>query len=133
MVRFFAQTLLTIIGNAIGLIAAALILPDFRLDGFGFVVSVLFFTVAYILLLPFILKMAVQYAPAFRGGIALVATFAVLVLTTIFTNGVQINSITTWVIAPLIMWFVTVLSGIILPMFLFKKILAKKNSSTTQK
>lgn len=126
MVRFFAQSLLTLLGNALGLILAGIILPGFHLDGFGFVMSVIFFTVAYILLSPFVLKMAVTYAPAFRGGIALISTLAVLIITTLFTHGVQISDLSTWIIAPLIIWLTTVLAGIILPLFLFKNVLSKK-------
>lgn len=88
--------------------------------------TISFFTIAYILLSPFILKMAIQYAPAFRGGIALVSTVAVLGITAIFTNGLHINGLVTWVIAPLIIWLATVLAGIILPLFLFKKVLGRK-------
>ncbi len=126
MLRFFAQSLLALLGNALGLLAAAVLLPDFHITGLGFVVSVAFFTLAHILFSPFVLKMAIKYAPAFRGGIALITTLASLVLTVVFTDGLQINSAVSWVIAPLIIWLVTVLAGIVLPLFLFKKMLAKK-------
>ena len=58
MIRFLAQAALTLIGNALGLIAAALVLPDFQISGFGFTVSIVFFTVAQIVLAPFVLKLA---------------------------------------------------------------------------
>ena len=83
--RFMIQTVLLICGNALGLLAAALLVTDFRIDAIGFIVSVLFFTLMQVLLAPFVLKMAIKYAPAFRGGIALVTTFVVLLLTVAFT------------------------------------------------
>ena len=58
--RFLAQAALTLIGNALGLIAAALVLPDFQISGFGFTVSIVFFTVAQIVLAPFVLKLAIK-------------------------------------------------------------------------
>ncbi len=67
-------------------------------------VSVLLFTAVEVLLGPFVLKMAVQYAPALRGGIALVTTFLGLLVTTWLTDGLRIEGITTWVLAPLIVW-----------------------------
>ena len=70
--------------------------------------------------------MAIKYLPAIRGGIALVTTFIVLVLTAIFTDGLVIAGVVTWVIAPLIIWVCTVLAGIFLPMILFKKVLSRK-------
>jgi hypothetical protein len=122
------QTVLLICGNALGLLAAALLVTDFRIDAVGFIVSVLFFTLMQVLLAPFVLKMAIKYAPAFRGGIALVTTFVVLLLTVAFTSGLQISSLVAWIIAPLIIWLVSVLAGILLPMVLFKKALAQQRS-----
>ncbi len=126
--RFMIQTVLLICGNALGLLAAALLVTDFRIDAIGFIVSVLFFTLMQVLLAPFVLKMAIKYAPAFRGGIALVTTFVVLLLTVAFTSGLQISSLVAWIIAPLIIWLVSVLAGILLPMVLFKKALAQQRS-----
>ena len=126
--RFMIQTVLLICGNALGLLAAALLVTDFRIDAVGFIVSVLFFTLMQVLLAPFVLKMAIKYAPAFRGGIALVTTFVVLLLTVAFTSGLQISSLVAWIIAPLIIWLVSVLAGILLPMVLFKKALAQQRS-----
>ena len=129
MVRFLASTALTLLGNAAGLIIAALLLPDFHIQPLGFVVSVLFFTAVEVLLSPFIFKMSLRYVPALRGGIALVTTFVGLVLTALFTNGLSIDGVTTWVIAPLIIWVSAVLAGVVLPMFMFKKILENQKEA----
>jgi putative membrane protein len=131
MLRFIAQTVLTILGNAAGLIMAAFILPDFHITGLGFALSVLFFTIAQIILAPFVFKMAIKYVPALRGGIALVTTFVVLFLTSLFTDGLHINGIVTWCVAPLVVWLCTVIAGILLPLVLFKKVLAKAKDSRT--
>ncbi len=128
MVQFLAQSILTLLGNAIGLLVASLLLSDFRITGFGFLMSIIFFTVAQIILAPFILKLAIKHAPAFRGGIALVTTFVVLILTSVFTNGLQISGIATWIAAPLIVWLGAVLASILLPMTLFKKTLNRRSS-----
>lgn len=50
-------------------------------------------------------------------------TFIVLILTTLFTGGVTIDSVAAWVLAPLVIWLVSVLAGIVLPLVLFKKVL----------
>lgn len=128
MVQFLAQSILTLLGNAIGLLVASLLLSDFRITGFGFLMSIIFFTVAQIILAPFILKLAIKHAPAFRGGIALVTTFVVLILTSVFTNGLQISGIATWIAAPLIIWLGAVLASIFLPITLFKKTLNRRSS-----
>lgn len=126
MLRFLASTALHLLANAAGLLLAALLLPGFHLQAVGFIVSVLFFTAVEILLGPFVLKMAISYMPALRGGIALVTTFIGLLLTTTFTNGLQLDGFTTWVLAPLIVWLCVLLAAILLPMVLFKQVLAEK-------
>lgn len=142
MFRFLAQTVLVLLGNALGLIVAALFLPDFHLSAVGFIWSVVFFTAAQVILAPFIFKMAVDYMPAFRGGVALVTILVVLVLTTLFTGGLTITGVVAWVLASLIIWLTTILAGILLPLFIFKKTLGKvkdsrsnaaQNSDTIQK
>lgn len=68
MIRFLAQSTLMVIGNALGLLVAAAIVSDFHVSVTGFTLSLVFFTVAQIILAPFILQLAIQYVPAFRGG-----------------------------------------------------------------
>lgn len=123
MMRFIASTVLTLLGNAVGLIIASLLLTNFHMHPIGFIVSVLFFTGVEILLEPFVIKMALRYLPALRGGIALVTTLAGLLLTVIFTDGITIDGLATWVMAPLVIWLSVVVAAIVLPMFLFKKTL----------
>ncbi len=125
MLRFLAITVLTLLGNALGLIIASWILDGFNLTVVGFTWSVIFFTIAQLILTPFVLSMSLRYLPALRGGIALVTTFVVLWLTTLFTSGVEIKDLTAWILAPLIIWLVTVLAGVVLPLFIFKKTLSK--------
>lgn len=125
MIRFLASVALHLLANAAGLLIASLVLPGFHIEVLGFVVSVLLFTAVEVLLGPFVLKMAVQYAPALRGGIALVTTFLGLLVTTWLTDGLRIEGVTTWVLAPLIVWLCVLLAAILLPMVLFKNVLAE--------
>jgi putative membrane protein len=128
MMRFLAQSALTLLANAVGLVIASLVLTGFHINILGFIVSVLFFTGVEILFEPFVLKMALKYMPALRGGIALVTTLVGLMLTVMFTSGLQIDNLQTWVMAPLIIWLSVILAGIVLPLFLFKTILEEVQS-----
>ena len=38
---------------------------------------------------------------------------------------VKIKDLTAWILAPLIIWLITVLAGVVLPLFIFKKTLSK--------
>lgn len=133
MVRFLASSALTLLGNAVGLLVAALLLPNFHIQPLGFIVSVLFFTGVEIFLRPFIIKMSLRYIPAISGGIALVTTLVGLLLTSAFTDGIRITGLSTWILAPLVIWLSVVLAGIILPMFLFKQILSGTKQSQSRK
>ena len=121
MMRLMISMALSAIGNAIGLLVATMIFSDFRVNLLGFIVSVLFFTLASAVLAPFIFKVAIKYLPALRGGIALITILIVLILTVMFTDGITIGSISTWVMAPLVIWLSTVVAGVVLPMFIFKE------------
>jgi len=132
MIRFLASTALYLLGNAIGLLVAALLLPGFRLQPLGFLFSVVVFTAVEILLGPFVLKMAVKYAPALRGGIALVTTFVGLLLADVLSAGLHIEGLITWVLAPLVVWLSVLLASILLPMVLFKNVLAERRSSSSE-
>ena len=125
MIRFLATTALTLLANAAGLLVAALVLPGLQVRLLGFIVSVLFFTAVEVLLGPFVLKMAVKYVPALRGGIALVTTFIGLFLTHLFTDGLTIQGATTWILAPFIVWVFVLVAAVLLPMALFKNVLSE--------
>ncbi len=131
MLRFIAITVLTLLGNALGLMIASWALDGFNVSPAGFIWSVIFFTVAQLILTPFVLSMSLRYMPALRGGIALVTTLVVLWLTTLFTSGVEIKDLTAWILAPLIIWLVTVLAGVVLPLFIFKKTMSNAKERRT--
>lgn len=84
------------------------------------------FAVAQAILSPFFLKMASRYASAFLGGIGLVSTLAALILASVFTNGLSIRGIGSWVGATIVVWLVTALATLLLPVLIIKR---KKTSS----
>ena len=126
MIRFLAQITLILLANAAGIIIATIVLPGFTINAVGFITSVVFFTTVELLFERFVAKVALRYVPALRGGIALVTTFVGLLLTNIWTSGLEIQGVSTWLLAPMIIWLSVVIMGIILPMVLFKNILQKE-------
>lgn len=126
MVRFLASTVLYLLANALGLLAAAYLLDGLTVRPVGFVVSVLVFTAVETLLGPFVLKVALQYAPALRGGIALVTTFVGLLLTSMLTDGLRIEGALTWVLAPFVVWAFVLIAAVLLPLVLFRKVLGER-------
>ncbi|ODR95614.1 hypothetical protein AUC70_01575 [Methyloceanibacter stevinii] len=131
MMRLLATILLELAANAVGLIVAAWILPGFSINVIGFLVVLAIFTVVKFIAGPLMMKLSLQYVRQLSGGVALVTTFVGLFLTTLFTNGLTITGLSTWVIATLIVWLFGVLAAIILPMFLFKSLLSETRDSSS--
>ncbi|MER2509015.1 phage holin family protein [Amaricoccus sp.] len=128
MVRFLALTVVELAASAIGLIVAAWLLSGVVLSVSGFFVAVAVFTAAKIILGPFIFKLSFRHARALTGGIALVTTFVSLLVTTWLTSGLAITGATTWVIATLVVWLFSVIATLVLPLVIFKKVLARRDS-----
>jgi putative membrane protein len=129
MIRLLARLILNLLANTVGLIAASLILPGFSIDALSLIVDVIIFSAVTTLVGPLLLKIAIQNIPALTGGIAFVTTFAGLLVTDILTDGLTIDGAATWLMASIIVWLFALLAGIILPIFLFKKTLEKRNSA----
>ena len=54
VIRFIVRTAIILVGNAVGLIVASLVLDDFSIDVTGFIVSLIIFTVSVALMTPFL-------------------------------------------------------------------------------
>lgn len=89
--------------------------------GPAFVIAVLLFTVVEVVADPLVTKIAITSLPALRGGVALVTTFVGLLVTTLISDGLQINGATTWLLATLVVWRAALLADLILPVLLVKK------------
>lgn len=121
MIRFLLRVAVFLGSSAIGLLAAWLLVPGVGVSALGFIVAVFIFTVAQALLSPFFLKMANKYASAFLGGIGLVSTFVALLLASLLSNGLTINGIGSWIGATVVVWLVTALATLVLPMLVLKE------------
>jgi hypothetical protein len=121
MIRFLLAIVVQLLSNALGLLVAAQVLDDMTLTASAFVVAVVVFTVVYAIAQPFFTQMALSYVPALRGGVALVATLVGLLITTWLTDGLSISGATTWIAATVIVWLVSLIGVLLLPLILVKK------------
>lgn len=121
MIRFLLRIAVFLGSSAIGLLVASLIVPGVTLRPLGFLTAVVIFTVAQAILSPFFLKMASRYASAFLGGIGLLSTLAALILASLFSSGISIRGIGSWVAATVVVWLVTAIATLILPALVLKK------------
>ena len=125
MIRFLVRTVIVLLGNAVGLIIASLVFDGFSIDVTGFVVSLIIFTIATLLLTPFLESTLRRNrsTSAAVGGVALISTFAALLITDVFTDGLDISGIGTWIGATVVVWLAALLAVFILPYLGLKKYL----------
>lgn len=125
MVRFLVRTGIGLLGNAVGLIVASLVFSGFDIDLTSFIVAVVIFTVSFAVLTPFIVSVLRRNdsSAAALGGVALISTFVALVITDIFSDGLSISGIGTWIGATVVVWFVSLIAVWILPFLGLKKYL----------
>lgn len=126
MIRFLLRVAVFLGSAAIGLLVAAWLVPGVSLSALGFITAVVIFTVAQAILSPFFLKMASRYASAFLGGIGLVSTFVALLLASLLSNGLTIRGTGSWIAATVVVWLVTALATVVLPVLVLRE---KKNAA----
>lgn len=126
MTRTLLRLGLLLVGNAIGLWVASLLLDDVSVGGTAFVVAVAIFTVLEFILQPVISKTTEDHAPILQSASALITTFLALVITALVSDGLRIDGVLTWVLATLIVWFVTMIAGVLLVKLFLRDQPAKK-------
>ncbi|OOL29336.1 hypothetical protein GQ85_26650 [Rhodococcus rhodochrous] len=126
MVRLLASTVVALLANALALLVGAWVLPGMTLDGVAFVIAVVLFTVAAMLVDPLMRQLAVTKTPALLGSSALISTLVALIVTSLVSDGLQIRGAATWILATVIVWAVALIARMLLPLVIFKKTLAKR-------
>lgn len=124
--RLLFQVLSQLVLGAIGLLVAHFVLPDFTLHLVGFLAAVGVFTLAHALLGPFVINIAQRYAAPLAGGVGLVATLLALWVATLFTGGIEIHGVLTWIAAPILIWLITALGGWLFMAFFLDKWLKRR-------
>lgn len=121
--RILANTALALIGNAVGLLVAAWALEGMTISLGGFLVAVGIFTLVVALSQPFVVSLSVRYARALAGSSALLAVLISLLVTTLVSDNLTIDGLSTWLAAAVIVWAVSLVGAVVLPLFLFKQVL----------
>ncbi len=127
MVRLLLRILAALIANGVGLVVAAALLDDMSLESDGFLIAVGVFTLVNVLTLPLIQKQAITQSSALMGSTALVATLIALVVTTIVSDGLTIDGLSTWLLATVIVWGASLVGALLLPLFVFKSLREDRN------
>jgi hypothetical protein len=121
MVRLLLRAVVFLGSSAIGLLVAAWLVPGVSVSVSGFIAAVVVFSIAQAIFSPFILKMASRYASAFLGGIGLVSTLVALILASVLTHGLTIRGVGSWVAATVLVWVVTAVATLLLPVLIVRR------------
>jgi hypothetical protein len=105
MPRFLIGWFLGLVGTAIGLVLASLVLgSDFQLNGVvGFFVSLIVFAILSAFFTWLVFKFLLRNAGSVVALTGLISTFLALLVTSLFTSGLDING-WGWVWGTLIVW-----------------------------
>jgi putative membrane protein len=128
MIRLLISLGIQLLANALGLLVAAALLDDMTVSGTAFVIAVVIFTVVYMLAQPFLTQLAMTKASALRGGVALIATLVGLIITAAVSDGLSIDGAETWLAATVIVWIVSLIGVLVLPLVLIKKKVEQERS-----
>ncbi len=120
MIAFLIRAAIFVVAAALGLLVAAALFDDVEVTAGGFVVTVLVFAILQSVLTPWIASMAQKYARAFMGGVGLVSTFVALLVASLVGDALTIRGVSGWVLATLVVWLVTALATVLLPVVLLK-------------
>ena len=117
-----------LLANAVGLIVASLVFDGFDIDVTSFIFAVIIFTVTFAILTPFIASVLRRNDASAKalGGVALISTFVALVITDIFSDGLSISGIGTWIGATIVVWLASLLALFILPYLGLKRYLEER-------
>jgi hypothetical protein len=106
------------------------VFDGFEIDVTGFVLSLIIFTIAAALLTPFLESTLRrnQSTSAAVGGVALISTFVALLITDVFSDGLDISGVGTWIGATVVVWLSSLLAVFILPYLGLKKYLDERRA-----
>lgn len=132
MIRILTQFLVNLASSALAFLVAWWTVPTFELEWGGFFIAIGVFTLAQTILGPFVFNMARQYAAPMLGGIGLVSTLLALWIASLFPGGLTIDGVGNWVLAALVVWFITALGGWILLALLARRAKRKQDAKQEQ-
>ncbi|GAA2928499.1 hypothetical protein GCM10010458_08560 [Microbacterium luteolum] len=131
MITLLFRGLMYVVSAGLGLIVADALLAGFQIQWdkwWGFVICILIFAILQSVLAPWVSKLADRYAPVLMGGIGIFSTLIALVIVVLLPiGGLRIVDLTGWLLGSVIVWLITALGSVLLPLiFLKRKVDAKE-------
>jgi len=99
--------------NALTLLIAAALFDRIEINAVTFIVAVAIFTLAAVAVKPLAEKVAGRYASGVTWVAGLATTFLALLVTDIFSDGLQIEGAWTWIAGTVVVWVGTLVYDIV--------------------
>jgi hypothetical protein len=122
LIRLLLSLAAYLIANAVGLLAAILLLPGFQIDLSGFLIAVGIFSAFQTLAGPLVTKISLRHMPQLVGGIALVTVFFGLIITDALVVRMDVGGVANLLAATLLVWLGSLIAAILLPLYVFKQL-----------
>jgi ATP/ADP translocase len=130
VITLLFRSLMYLVSAGIGLIVADLLLDGFQIQWdrwWGFVICIVIFAVLQTVLSPWVSKLADRYAPVLMGGIGIFSTLIALVIVVLLPiGGLRIVDLTGWLLGAVIVWLITAIGSVLLPLIFLKKKVEKR-------
>ena len=134
MVRLLLRLAVFLGAAALGLFVATLVITDLSVDWTAFVLVVAVFAVLQSLLTPLLVRIADRKAPPLVGAAGLISTLLALLVTSLLLDGLRISGGPgTWLLVALVVWLVTMVAALILPMIITRKDKVSEHSAPVKK
>lgn len=131
MITLLFRAVMYLVSAGIGLIVADLALDGFTINWdkwWGFVICIVIFAALQSILSPWIAKLADRYAPVLMGGIGIFSTLVALIVVVLLPiGGLSISGVAAWLLGAVIVWLITALGSILLPLIFLKRKVAKRD------
>jgi len=132
VITLLFRGLMYVISAGLGLIVADALLDGFQIQWdkwWGFVICILIFAIVQSVLAPWVSKIADRYAPVLMGGIGIFSTLIALVIVVLLPiGGLRIVDLTGWLLGSVIVWLITALGSVLLPLIFLKRRVEAKDS-----
>lgn len=99
--------------NFITLLIAAALFDGIEINAVTFIIAVLIFTAAAVLVKPLAEKLAGQYASGVTWVAGLATTFIALLATDVFSDGLEISGAWAWIAGTVVIWLGTLVYDLV--------------------
>ena len=110
---WIVRVVLAAAANAITLLIAAALFDKITINAVTFIIAVAIFTVAALVVKPVAERLAGRYASGVTWVAGLATTYLALLITDIFSSGLSIEGIGTWIMGTVVVWLGTLVYDIV--------------------